>query len=213
MTRPHNDFRLQAIAFAAILLFDQLTKWWARARFSLPGGEPDWSEHIAVLGDWLHFRLVYNYGAAFGTRPQDIAPFLHPMVFYAVFSALAIAFFVVYYVKLGAHERLARMGIALILSGALGNLIDRMTMGRVTDFLDAGIPGFHPRWPVFNIADSAVFIGILMLIVPPFLPRRKPAGAEGQTDAEHPQATGADVARESPSDGGTASGPGAGHDR
>ena len=209
MTRPAPDFRRHAIVFAAILVVDQLTKWWARARFSLPDGEPDWGEHIAVLGDWLHFRLVYNYGAAFGTRPQDIAPFLHPMLFYAIFSAIAIGFFAAYYVKLGFRERLARFSIALILSGAIGNLIDRMAMGRVTDFLDAGIPGFYPRWPVFNIADSAVFIGMLLLIVPPFLPRRRTQPDE--TDAS--DATDAPDAQDSPADGGDAHAPGAGHGR
>jgi signal peptidase II len=153
---------------------DQATKYWARLRFSLPNGEPDYTAYISVIGDWLHFRLVYNYGAAFGLKPQNMVPFLHPIVFYVLFSAVAIGFLALYYRRAGAGEPATRLGILLILAGAFGNLMDRISMHRVTDFIDAGIPGFAPRWPVFNIADSSVCVGIALLLIPPFFARKTP---------------------------------------
>ncbi len=157
--------------FTLVLLVDQLTKHWARLQFSLPNGEPNYSDSLPVISDWLHFRLVYNYGAAFGMKPQNVVPFLHPIVFFALFSVAAIGFLGIYYRRLGPGEPAARLGILMILAGAFGNLIDRISMHRVTDFIDAGIPGLSPRWPVFNIADSAVCIGIALLLIPPFFTR------------------------------------------
>jgi signal peptidase II len=191
MKSTSATLRLHAFLFAIVLAFDQITKYWARVRFSLPNGEPNYADSIAVLGDWFHLRLVYNYGAAFGMKPHSILPFLHPMLFYIVFSLAAIVLLAVYYRKLGPSEPSARTGIALILSGAVGNnLIDRLAMSKVTDFLDFGIPGVSPRWPVFNIADSAVCIGIALLILPSFFVRRKPESpVEVASGAEEPTET------------------------
>jgi signal peptidase II len=171
MKKPSRTLRAHAAIFAAVLIVDQLTKFWARARFSLANGEPDYTDFISVAGEWLRFRLVYNYGAAFGMRPQNVVPFLHPIVFFALFSVTAIGFLAFYYRRLGRHERAARLGILLILAGAFGNLIDRIVLHRVTDFIDAGIPGFAMRWPVFNIADSSVCIGIALLLIPALFAR------------------------------------------
>lgn len=192
MIKQLSSFKAHVAVFAVMLGADQLTKWWARARFSLPGGEPDYGSYIAVLGDWFHLRLVYNHGAAFGLKPHAILPFLHPMSFYVLFSLIAIVLLSLYYRRLGPGEPAARLGIAFILSGAVGNnLIDRLAMHKVTDFLDVGIPGFYPRWPVFNIADSAVTIGLALLIIPPFFARNKPDGTVGESpEAHEPVASG-----------------------
>jgi signal peptidase II len=185
MIKSLSSFRAHAAIFLITLGLDQITKWWARARFSLPDGEPDYNNYIAVLGDWFHLRLVYNHGAAFGLKPHAILPFLHPMMFYVIFAIAAIILLSIYYRKLGPSEPSARLGIALILSGAVGNnLIDRLAMHKVTDFLDVGIPGFYPRWPVFNIADSAVFIGLAFLIIPPFLTRRPSESPVDETTSD-----------------------------
>jgi len=174
---PGALFGLHAGLFALVLIIDQLTKHWMRLRYSLPGGEPDYYLSTPVIGDWLQFRLVYNYGAAFGSRPQSILPFLHPTIFYALFSVVAIFFLGYYYRRLGKKETVARLGVILILAGAFGNLIDRVVMHRVTDFIDVGIPGVSPRWPVFNIADSSVCIGIALLLIPSLFPRKPKAEA------------------------------------
>ena len=176
-TSPRRTLWMHAGIFALVILLDQLTKYWVRLRYSLPNGEPDYFLSTPVIGDWLQFRLVYNFGAAFGTKPQSVLPFLHPTLFFAIFSVVAIVLLGLYYRRLGAQERTARLGIALILAGALGNLIDRMAMHKVTDFIDAGIPGFSPRWPVFNVADSSVCIGIALLLIPSVLPRKQASHA------------------------------------
>lgn len=187
MKNPRRTLWLHASIFMLVILADQLTKYWARVRYSLPSGEPDYYLSTPVIGEWLQFRLVYNFGAAFGTKPQGILPFLSPTIFFLIFSVVAIACLGYYYYKLGAKEKAARFGVLLILAGALGNLIDRMTMHKVTDFIDVGIPGFSPRWPVFNIADSSVFIGILLMLIPPFF-SSKSSGYVKPADADNPEA-------------------------
>lgn len=177
---PAATLWLHGTLFILVILADQITKYWVRLRYSLPGGEPDYFLSTPVIGDWLQFRLVYNHGAAFGTKPQSLLPFLSPMVFFMIFTVIAIGCLAYYYYRLGAREKTARLGVLLILAGAVGNLIDRMAMQKVTDFIDAGIPGVSPRWPVFNIADSSVCIGILLMLLPPFFSGKKenpaPAG-------------------------------------
>jgi signal peptidase II len=158
--------------FIVTLALDQWTKAWARHHFSLSNGEPDFFNSLSLIGDWLQIRLVYNFGAAFGLRPQSALPFLHPTVFYAVFSVLAIAVLVFYYLRLKPDEGWLKSGVILILSGAFGNLTDRLMLHKVTDFIDVGIPGFHPRWPTFNIADSCVCVGVGILLIAPFFLHR-----------------------------------------
>lgn len=190
MIKKLSSFRAHVVVFIVSLVLDQITKWWARARFSLPDGQPDYHNYISVLGDWFHLRLVYNHGAAFGLKPHEILPFLHPMSFYVVFSLIAIALLSLYYRKLGPSEPSARLGIAFILSGAVGNnLIDRLAMHKVTDLFDVGIPGFYPRWPVFNIADSAVTIGLALLIIPSFFPRREQTTDDASASSVAPHAS------------------------
>ena len=71
MIKTLSSFRAHIAVFTVSLVLDQLTKWWARARFSLPDGEPDYHNYISVIGDWFHLRLVYNHGAAFGLDDED----------------------------------------------------------------------------------------------------------------------------------------------
>jgi signal peptidase II len=177
---------LHLLIFSAVLLADQATKLWARLAYSLPNGEPDSFLSTPVIGEWVQFRLVYNLGAAFGLRPQSIVPFLHPTLFYLVFSLAAIVFLTVYYRRLPPGERSARLGVLLILAGAFGNLIDRVTLHKVTDFIDVGIPGVHPRWPVFNIADSSVCVGIAFLILSMWTADARSAGKAEPAKASEP---------------------------
>jgi signal peptidase II len=145
-----NSWR--GFTFAGIALFviaaDQLTKWWIRA--SLAPGES--------LYDVGFFRIVYarNTGAAFGIFQG------HPLVFTVVdFVGIAVFLALVLLLRsrwpwLGSMWVLA--GIALLLGGTVGNLIDRLRLGRVTDFLDFKV------WPAFNVADSCITVGVIILI-------------------------------------------------
>jgi signal peptidase II len=155
------------------LAVDQYTKLMARAHFGLPGGEPDYFKVKPILGEWLQFRLIYNTGAAFGMRPQHFLPFLNPTLFYALFSAVAIGFLAFLYRKLPREDAWQKSALTLILSGAFGNLIDRLRFHKVTDFIDVGIPGYPLRWPTFNIADSCVCVGVAMILISSWLPRKR----------------------------------------
>jgi signal peptidase II len=159
-------FRLGLVLLT--LAVDQVTKYLSRAHYSLPNGDPDIFKVTHIIGEWLQFRLVYNSGAAFGLRPQEILPFLHPTVFYVLFSTVAILVLFFFYRKLTTHESWQKAGVALILSGAFGNLIDRVQMHKVTDFIDVGLPGGW-RWPTFNIADSCVCVGVALILLAPII--------------------------------------------
>lgn len=164
-----------AALLAVTLAVDQWTKFLARAHFGFPDGEPDYFKIKQVIGEWLQFRLIYNSGAAFGMKPQEFLPFLNPTVFYLLFSTAAIGFLLFLYRKLPREDLWQKSGITLILSGAFGNLIDRIMIQKVTDFIDVGVPGYPWRWPTFNIADSCVCVGVAMILISSWIPRKADA--------------------------------------
>ncbi len=157
-------FMLGVIFFT--LFLDQITKYIIKSSMSL-------GESIPVLGNFFRITFVENPGMAFGVRIQNGT----------LFSLLSIgaALLVFYYlVRLRNESWALQTALSLIAAGAIGNLLDRFIYGKVVDFLDfeffdISIPAFHflgfnfygysmTRWPVFNIADSAVTIGMILLI-------------------------------------------------
>lgn len=176
---------LLALLLLLTLAADQYTKYLARIHFGLPGGEPDYYNVKQVIGEWIQFRLIYNTGAAFGMRPQHFLPFLNPTLFYVLFSTVAIVFLTLLYRKLPRGDYWQKAGITLILSGAFGNLIDRIRFQKVTDFIDVGIPGIPTRWPTFNLADSCVCVGVAMILLASWIPRA-PALPPGDPSASKP---------------------------
>ena len=136
------------LACAAIVLgLDQAAKALASGRLLL--GEP-----VPVLGDFLRLTLVHNRGAAFGLFPGSRVPFI-------IVSVLAIAVVLYLFARDAYRSALSRVLLGSILGGALGNLIDRVRLGYVVDFIEVGVGSL--RWPVFNVADSAVTLGVLIL--------------------------------------------------
>ncbi len=135
---------------AAIVVSDVITKLLAESLLArrLP---------LAVIGDWVQLRLVYNQGAAFGLDVGENSRW--------VFFGLAVVALIV----LGSMVRSTRVGdrfrllaLALVCGGAAGNLIDRIRSGQgVVDFVDIGVGGW--RWPTFNVADSAITVGAIAL--------------------------------------------------
>lgn len=138
------------VLFATLLviILDQATKFAIKANFVL-------YESIKITGDFFRFTYIENPGMAFGI--QIAGPW-----FFTLFSTVAsIAILVILYRM--RHERLlSRLALAFVLGGAIGNLIDRFAYGRVVDFLDFGFG--TTRFPVFNIADAGVSIGMVVLI-------------------------------------------------
>lgn len=161
---------LLAMLLLSTLVVDQWTKQMARVHFGLADGEPDYFKIMPLIGEWLRLRLIYNTGAAFGMRPQELIPWLNPTLFYLMFSSVAIGFLVFLYRRVPRGDNWQKSGIVLILSGAFGNLIDRLRFAKVTDFIDVGVPGYAWRWPTFNIADSCVCVGVVILVFASKLP-------------------------------------------
>ena len=144
---------------AAIVAADQLTKTIILARFA-PG------ERLEVTG-FFNLVLAFNKGAAFSLLAQ--APGWQTPVLVAI--ALAAAAILSALIVRNLHKRLLCTGLALVLGGALGNLVDRLRLGHVVDFIDLHAAGWH--WPAFNVADSAISIGAVLLILDGFLGREK----------------------------------------
>jgi len=110
---------------------------------------PDQS--IAVLPNIFHITLVLNKGAAFGI-------FNNQTVFFIALSAITILYIIFYIWRYSSYSYLITLPLGLIMGGAIGNLVDRVRFGYVIDFLDFRI------WPVFNVADSAITVGAVILM-------------------------------------------------
>ena len=164
---------------AIIVVLDQATKLLVKG-FSLPFVDyyhagMQLGASIPLLGDFFRLTFIENPGMAFGI---DIGGKLY----LTAFSTLASIGIVYYLFKIRQEALIIRVSLAMILGGAIGNLIDRvfygvmfgegpLFYGKVVDFFDLdffniNVGGFHiSRWPVFNIADAAVSIGVLLLLV------------------------------------------------
>lgn len=139
----HFEQRWYALVPLAVLALDQLSKW--AVRNGINRGD-EWFD-IGLL------RVIHvtNSGAAFGM-------FQGAGVLLALTSVAGIAAILIYLFNPGFADPLMRLGLALMLGGAAGNLFDRLKDGRVVDFIKV------PHWPAFNVADSAITIGVLLLL-------------------------------------------------
>jgi len=137
--------RLFVIA-AVIIAIDQATKYMVTSLMEL-------GESIPVVNNFLYITYVRNPGAAFGMLPYQT-------LFFVIITAVVVAFIIFYYRTLSEDHFWLRLGLALQLGGAIGNLIDRLRGGYVIDFINFTV------WPpVFNIADSAIVVGIAIFII------------------------------------------------
>ena len=134
----------------AILAADQLTKWVALTYVMA-------QSPIAVL-PFFNLVLVWNKGVSFGLFNQDSD--YGPLLLSALSLIITIAF-IIWFLK--SQSTLQKIGITLVICGALGNIIDRLRFGAVVDFLDFHAFGTH--WPAFNVADSAICVGVFLLII------------------------------------------------
>jgi signal peptidase II len=135
-----------------VVVLDQLSKYWVMARF----------EEYEVLKVWPVFNLtlVYNTGAAFSFL-SDAGGWQR--WFFVVIGVLVSAAMVVWLSRLGGRERLTAYGLAFVVGGAIGNLIDRIVLGKVVDFLQWHWQDWY--WPSFNLADSAITLGVVLLLI------------------------------------------------
>jgi len=150
-----------------VILLDQITKFIVKKYLVL-------GESIKVMGNTVCFTYIENEGMAFGIKVGNIAIF--------TFLSLIVTIFIFYYLyKIREKRFIYRFPFSLILGGAFGNLIDRIIFGRVVDFVDVNIPDisipsfdiffFHMpkfelyRWPIFNLADTAITVGMIILLI------------------------------------------------
>jgi signal peptidase II len=138
----------------AVLVLDRWTKALVQARFDL-------NDSITVIDGFFNITYVRNTGVAFGIFDPISLPAKSLLL--SAFTALAAVVVTVYSVRSPAHNRLLQVALALILGGALGNLYDRLAYSYVVDFLEFYVGSHH--WPSFNVADSAISIGVALLAI------------------------------------------------
>ena len=139
----------------AVVLADQVTKWLVLGAFR-PG-------EVRELTPFFNLVLVFNKGAAFSFLAGAGGWQTPVLVVFALVAAAVVGVLI----WRNASQRLLCTGLALILGGAIGNVIDRLRFGQVVDFLDVHAMGWH--WPAFNVADSAITVGAVLLILDGFM--------------------------------------------
>ena len=154
-----NKYRLALSVSLVIIVADQITKW------IITTNVPLYSRiNVLPFFDITHLK---NTGAAFGIL-RDLPENLRFLLFAVVLIVAVIAIFI-FLRKVAETDRLLVVSLALVLGGAIGNSIDRFRLGYVTDFL-----GFHwfgnlnYQWPPFNVADSAITIGVILILLDTF---------------------------------------------
>jgi len=157
LSKKHGIF---LITLLLVVGLDQISKMYVSSVMSLYASYP-------VIDGFFNITYIRNPGAAFGFL-ANAAPVFRSL-FLIVMSAAAIVMILWFLAKNKSAGRLLTFALALILGGAVGNLLDRIRFGSVVDFLDFYIASWH--WPAFNVADSAISVGAVLLILEMF--RRK----------------------------------------
>ena len=152
---------IKLLSWSAFIIFiDQITKFMVKNYMEL-------SDSISVIGNVLRLTFIKNPGMAFGIL-------IGGKLFYTVFASLACVVILVYLFRLKPENYWARFALASILGGAIGNLIDRLMYSEVVDFIDIRV--IH--WPVFNFADIAITVGMVILIAVVIFEKKKEESEE-----------------------------------
>lgn len=136
-----------------VIIIDQITK--AAILIFLP-----LYRSVSVIPGFFNLTHIHNPGGAFGFMSNQSSS-LHNIIFLSI-ASLAICLIFYFYINTPKKYTLLATGLALIFGGAIGNMIDRIRFGKVVDFLDFYIGDLH--WPVFNVADSAISVGIVIFL-------------------------------------------------
>jgi signal peptidase II len=162
-----KDYLVLVGSAGVVVAIDQVTKFLVRSRLAL--GET-WSPFPA-FGDW--FRVVHwtNTGAAFGLFPSG-------GVVFTIVAVIVTGAILYYYPRRPAGHMLLRVALVLQLSGALGNLADRLLHATVTDFVAVG------QFPVFNVADASISVGVALLVISMWLDERRESTGEDEVGGE-----------------------------
>ncbi len=142
-----------ALVVIAVVVVDQLTKIMIRDMIPL-------HDSIAIIPSFFNLTHVTNPGGAFNLLARSDDAFRIP--FFLGMTAVAVVALLYFLREIESHQRLLLFAIAGVLGGAIGNFIDRVVLGEVTDFLDVYVGSYH--WPSFNVADSFISIGVVVLL-------------------------------------------------
>ncbi|MEM1202897.1 MAG: signal peptidase II [Acidobacteriota bacterium] len=161
-----------------VLVLDQWTKWLVEAKL-------EFHDSVEVIPGFLDFTHVRNTGVAFGmfaSHGDRTGTLL-----LAALGIAALGFVTYYFYLVPLRDRILLSALSLVMGGAVGNLADRLAQGGVTDFIDAYVGTYH--WHTFNVADSAISVGIGLMILsafrqPPEASDTEAAGDAGAPDAE-----------------------------
>ena len=196
-----------AAIVAAIAGADQLTKHWATAALAEPisGVYPDpcipdgpvqertimrTMRHIHVVEGYFDLRYSENCGGVFSIMQNQKESIRRPF-FYVSYSLAAILLFYLFF-KIGREEKVLMIAFSVVLGGAVGNIMDRLAVGYVVDFIY-----WHVRdkvgWPIFNIADSGITVGLVLILIDSFFlaPKREKMRKMGNPRASAPGSNGA----------------------
>ena len=161
-----NSRRIKIFIIVSIIViaFDQITKWIIKSTMEL-------HQTIRVIGDFFTISYILNSGIAFGLFDHNPSPY--KAVLLIIISIVALGIILYIFFSLPKTVKVSVLAMGLIFGGAVGNMIDRIGRGSVVDFLDFDFPditikflGIHMRrWPTFNVADSCVLVGIVLLLI------------------------------------------------
>lgn len=152
--------RVRFLALSALIVaLDQWTKLWIEATLEL-------HERLPVLPGFFDLVHVQNTGIAFGLFPAGRE--LGGTLVLTALGLAALAVVSIYFRRTSEREPLLLLSLSLVLGGAVGNLVDRILLRAVTDFLDVYVGSYH--WPAFNVADSGVTVGIVLMLAHSFVP-------------------------------------------
>ena len=168
--KPSANSMYLVLVAILVIFADQASKILVEKRMEV-------GQSIPIVADFFRLTFVRNAGGAFGIS-------LGGEWFYLVASIVAIVFIFLYFRRMSAMGAGPQISLAMILGGALGNLVDRLRYGTVTDFLDFGIGRL--RWPVFNLADAAVTVGIVVFLLSLLLKKAEDRGENKALDRSQP---------------------------
>ncbi len=153
------------------LVLDQITKYWARR---LPTDSRGYGKPVAVIENFWDWQLSYNTGSAFGLFSSTGSA----RIFLTIIGFVAVGAIVWMLVKANDNQKWFSWALALVAGGAVGNIVDRIAFGKVTDFVVWKY--YDHRWPTFNIADAALCVGVGLLL----LSELKKEGREPEGDPD-----------------------------
>ncbi len=145
----HSRWLVPAVVAAVVIALDQATKWWVVRTL----GPATMTNFIPLVGDSVRIAYSHNTGVAFSLFQG------HPELLTVTALVIIAGAIVFYHTQMPHHRLITQVTMGLIMGGAFGNLIDRVRLGYVVDFIQVG------WWPIFNLADSAITIGAALLML------------------------------------------------